>query len=239
MKYAILAGSNYVGSTNQLNGCINDLDNVRAVLESYGVTIFADLRASDMTTGNWKDAMRELAKKAVSGDRIFHMHSHHGAKTRSADGCGYDEIWCPDDFDWSDAHMIRDDWMAALMDELQSDVKWIDHADCCHAGGSLRDLWYQNERPRYIENPELQDKFFGFNNKPKVNPLIVSGDDYKGILLAACRSNQTSADAFIDGQYCGAFTYHFLKSLKENIDGTYEDLMIRTTDLLGLGGYDQ
>ena len=238
-KYALLAGSNFVGTQNELNGCLNDLDNMRSLLEAYDVEIVADLRGSDMTTSNWKNAMMDIAKKAESGDTIFHSHSHHGAKTRSLDGMGFDEIWCPDDFDWKDAHMIRDDWMAALMDMLKPGVKWIDFCDCCHAGGSLRDLWYQNERPRYIENPELTNKLFGFNSKPTVTPLVVSGENYKGILLAACRSNQTSADAFIDGQYCGAFTYHFLKALRENMEGNYEELMIRTTDLLGLGGYDQ
>lgn len=33
------------------------------------------------------------------------------------------------------------------------------------------------------------------------------------ILLAACRSDQVAADAFIDGDYHGAFTYHLCGAL--------------------------
>jgi hypothetical protein len=213
---------------------------MRERLEKIGVEIFTDLRDSDLTTGNWKDALRGIAKKAKSGDVIFSMYSGHGTTMRSSDKMGYDECYCPDDFDGSDAHVIRDDYMAAIMNELEDGVKWIQWSDCCHAGGSLRDLWYAGERPRYIVNTELKEtKLFGFNTNPVVNPLVVSGDSYKGILLAACRSNQTSADAFIDGQHCGAFSHYFMKAMDERPMGTYEDLMLRTTELLGLGGYDQ
>lgn len=233
-RYAILAGSNFVGTPSELRGCINDLVNVRAKIEPSGITILADLHDKDMTTNNWKNAMKEAAAKAIEGDVILHMHSHHGAQTKSANGLGLDEIWCPDDFDWSDEHMIRDKWMGDLVSSLKPGVKWIDWADCCHAGDSLRDLWCPNEKPRYIKNPKL----INFVSNGHLNP-IVAGNDRKGMLLAACRSNQTSADAFINGQSCGAFSHYFLQSLNETPNASYEKLIIRTTQMLGLGGYDQ
>lgn len=35
------------------------------------------------------------------------------------------------------------------------------------------------------------------------------------VLLAGCRDNQTSADAWIDGTYNGAFTYHLVKTIEK------------------------
>lgn len=130
--------------------------------------------------------------------------------------------------------MVTDKWMAALIGSLKQGVKWVDLADCCHAGDSLRDLWCPNERPKYISNPSLKDIF-----PTKLSPMIISGQDRNGILLAASRSTQTSADAYINGEHCGAFSHFLLQAINENPNGTYEDLMLMVTQFLGLGGYDQ
>lgn len=234
-RYAVLAGSNFVGTPNELRGCINDLIDVRKLIEGSGITILADLHDSDMSTANWKAALTNAVAVAQPGDVIFHMHSHHGAQIRDpSDEDGLAEVWCPNDFDWSPDHMITDKWMAGLIASLKPGVQWIDWADCCHAGDSIRQLWCPGERPRLIANPDLKD----FEAK-KLAPMVVEGNDRKGILLAACRSAQTSADAYINGEHCGAFSHTLLQALNEQPNGTYEDLLIRVTQILGLGGYDQ
>jgi hypothetical protein len=35
------------------------------------------------------------------------------------------------------------------------------------------------------------------------------------ILWSGCKANQTSADAYFDGRYNGAFTYYFVKAMDE------------------------
>ena len=35
------------------------------------------------------------------------------------------------------------------------------------------------------------------------------------VLWTGCKANQTSADAYFNGRYNGAFTYHYLKALAE------------------------
>ena len=238
MRYAILAGSNYIGTANQLAGCLNDLSNVRQLIEPTGITILADLRGKDMSTENWKDALREACSKAQYGDTVYHMHSNHGSQIDDASETdGLAEVWCPDNFDFSPERMITDKWMAKLMDSLKPGVIWVDHSDCCHAGNSLRTLWCPNERPRYIA--PLRGDIRSLWGKTRLSPMVVSGPDRHGILLAACRSDQTSADAYIGGQSCGAFTHYFLQAIKENPYASYETLMIRVTQLLGIGGYNQ
>ncbi len=53
------------------------------------------------------------------------------------------------------------------------------------------------------------------------------------ILLAACRDDETAADAFIDGEHRGAFTWSLATALREaNGAITYADLINRSAELL-------
>lgn len=237
-RYVILAGSNYVGTSSQLSGCINDLIDVRKLVEPTGAIILADLRDKQMTTANWKAALMKAAELAVDGDVVFHAHSHHGSQLKDTTGTeadGLSEIWCPDDFNWSPEKMITDKWMAALIKSLKPGVIWVDWPDCCHAADSVRKFWDKDEKPRYIKNPELDD----IKTRVISGPMLVAEPNRNGILLAACRSSQTSSDARIGGRPCGAFTNAMLRAMKDLPSGTYEDLMIRATQILSLGAFDQ
>lgn len=235
-KYLILAGSNFLGTPNQLSGCINDLANVRAAAEARGFAVLADLRDHAMTAANWKAALLAAAACAQAGDLVLHMHSHHGAQIEDpAEPEGLAEVWCPDDFDWSPEHMIEDHWMGQLVASLAAGALWVDWADCCHAGDSLRTFWGKGERPRYIENPALRGWIFNTVSRP----MVVAGPDRRGILLAACRSDQTSADAVIDGQACGAFTAKMLAAGAIANTDTYGELLAAATLGLQLGGFNQ
>lgn len=60
------------------------------------------------------------------------------------------------------------------------------------------------------------------------------------ILLAGCRSDQTSADAYIAGDYHGAFTYCLAEAVAEaNGQITYRQLAERTGQKLRAGRYSQ
>jgi metacaspase-1 len=60
------------------------------------------------------------------------------------------------------------------------------------------------------------------------------------ILLAGCKPEQTSADAFINGEYHGAFTFYLAKAITEsNGQLTYRQLVQGTDQGLSQNGYDQ
>lgn len=134
-RYAILAGSNFVGTPSELKGCINDLKDVRAMIEGSGIEIIADMRDADMTANNWKAALTRAAALAQPGDTVFHMHSHHGTQIKDpSEADGLAEAWCSNDFDWSPQRMITDKWMANLITSLKPGVVWLEWADCCLSG---------------------------------------------------------------------------------------------------------
>ena len=60
------------------------------------------------------------------------------------------------------------------------------------------------------------------------------------MLIAACREDQTSADAWIDGGYHGAHTYHLCRTLGNGTrDLTYRALVSAAGAALSRAGFDQ
>ena len=80
---------------------------------------------------------------------------------------------------------------------------------------------------------------YEFSDARTLRDLVKSPMLSKPVLMAACRSDQTAADALIEGRYNGAFTYHFVKSLQGNgTAGRAEVLKLVSKGLKG-GGFDQ
>ncbi|OGO37123.1 MAG: hypothetical protein A2W35_07290 [Chloroflexi bacterium RBG_16_57_11] len=60
------------------------------------------------------------------------------------------------------------------------------------------------------------------------------------ILLAGCKPDQQSADAFIEGEYHGAFTFYLARAITESSGQlTYRQLAERTDKALSQNGYGQ
>ena len=130
--------------------------------------------------------------------------------------------------------MITGLQVSAILAKLKPGVRWYDWADCCHAHGSLRRMPYRNERFKFIDNPAA---------KPgQLVRSVVPSEEYPDNIVgfAACQWNQTSADAYIDGVYCGAYTNFGLQAWNEQSNAAQTGTVIdRATQLLQRGGYDQ
>jgi hypothetical protein len=62
----------------------------------------------------------------------------------------------------------------------------------------------------------------------------------KEILLSGCKSNQTSADAYIDSDYHGAMSYYAIKAIKDGgFNLSYADLHANLLPMLEDENYDQ
>lgn len=199
--------------------------------EQYGFTNIIMLLDTQATTANMMAELNALVAGAMPNDTIFFHYSGHGSQVADKSGeeaDGLDEILCPIDLNWRDK-MITDDMLKAVFDKLPDGVNLTVCLDCCHSGGALdQDNQYQAVTDkqmieddmaggRYLPPPafavegvdELTEGF-----KPK---LIQSRDvNQTGLLLTGCRSHQTSADAYINGIFQGAFTYALSKTLSDN-----------------------
>ena len=104
------------------------------------------------------------------------------------------------------------------------------YLDTCHSGTGLRgaEFGLHAPRARYIAPPDQEfskktARMRGFTlERPapaakkgaKSASKAVAGADH--ILWTGCKANQTSADAYFGGRYNGAFTYYFVKVMRDS-----------------------
>ncbi|RKP10957.1 peptidase C14, caspase domain-containing protein [Thamnocephalis sphaerospora] len=147
-KKAVFIGINYTGMPVALNGCINDVHNIRNFLQQrYGflpnhcVQLTDDQEEAKFlpTRANIIAAMKWLVQDAQPGDSLFLHYSGHGATAEDMDGDekdGQDETIVP--LDYQTAGMIVDDDLhAILVKPLQEGVRLTTIFDCCHSGTIL------------------------------------------------------------------------------------------------------
>jgi uncharacterized caspase-like protein len=133
-KKALLVGINKHNIPDaNLNGCVNDVTNVRDILLSY-----FGFNASDVRV-----LVKWLVNKATDGDSLLFHYSGHGSQVTDRDGDELkdkmDEILCPHDMDW-DGNFIPDDDLGKLFENLPNGVNLEVLLDCCHSGTGTREM---------------------------------------------------------------------------------------------------
>lgn len=262
-KRALLVGINYQNSQNPLRGCINDITAINEVLVNK--LSFTDPREIRMlteqsaTTSNILERLEWLVDGAQPGDVLYFHFSGHGTQicTQSYEEeiDGMDECIVPYDMDWR-TKIIKDGDFKRIFNKVPSGVNLSVTLDCCHSGDGLRDFLPPVEfrdnilgptRNRGISAPvDIQNRAYGLDLdfKPRVlqNPNIIPVEDQTGLLISGCKSNQTSADAWIQpaGKFYGALTYTMLYLLQlYNYKISYREIIVQLNELLPRGGFTQ
>jgi metacaspase-1 len=246
-KKALLVGLNhYPDPENTLHGCINDVHQVDQLLRTHfgftdgsAVRLLTDARA---TTAAIVSRLHWLIDGASAGDVLVFHYSGHGSQVPDRHGDevddGLDEIICPYDLDWDDP--FTDDDLHEILKGLAPGANLTVILDCCHSGTGLRKLSGDGRStgnrclrpPAHLRHPGRQGlvmRRFG-----------ARAADCGAILIAGCRSNQVSADAYIDGSYHGALTYYLCRAVEDlAYTGSYLAVVDRTSHLLEEEGYQQ
>jgi len=153
-KKALLIGINYLGKSAQLNGCINDANNMKHFLTTkFGFSdapgkmiVLTDDQKEKLkrpTRKNMINAMKWLVNDCKPGDSLFFYFSGHGGQAKDLDGDevdGYDETILPVDFEQS-GEIIDDEMNAIMVKPLPEGVRLTALFDSCHSGTAL-DLPY-------------------------------------------------------------------------------------------------
>lgn len=208
-KFALLVGINYKGTPYQLSGCINDVLNVKNILENnYGYTntvVLTDDTNKKPTKQNIIDEFTNMLKNSISGDHLFFQYSGHGSYTFDQSGDekdGRDETIVPIDY----LDITDDEIRSILITHLKPGVRIFALFDSCHSG-TVMDLRYN-----YLDSQNLNN----LTTNEKIAETLGQVQ-----MISGCLDNQTSADAsfMVGGQvnYQGAMTNAFLASLQPNI----------------------
>ncbi|KAH3680207.1 hypothetical protein WICMUC_000472 [Wickerhamomyces mucosus] len=163
-KKALLVGINYIGTSNQLRGCINDVHNVRNFLIQNGYDEGDIVVLTDDQTQRIKVPFRENIIKAIGwlvngaepNDSLFFHYSGHGSQVKDVDGDeddGYDETIVPLDFE-TEGQIIDDELHDRLVKPLKPGVRLTALFDSCHSG-SVLDLPYMYSTKGILKEPNL------------------------------------------------------------------------------------
>jgi hypothetical protein len=257
-RKALLVGINDYKGVSDLRGCVNDILDMHFSLRSLfnfqtqEIRVLTDSRA---TKANIIHRLKWLVDGAKSGDFLVFHFSGHGSQIRDRDGDELvdhlDELICPYDMNW-DGTFIIDDELNNIFKGVPEDALLEVFIDSCHSGTVLREMGLAPPPELAAEHPTLNrylpppaDVFlrFGGEEDELESRGFMKGFKERGtkhhILWAGCMANQTSADAYIDGRYHGAFTYYFNLHLRRNPRVSRRELLRKVRASLRHGGYSQ
>lgn len=251
-----------------LSGCVNDAQDISAALRKLGFTSrnTTVLTDADATKKAVMGALATMVGKAKAGDHLVFSFSSHGTQVPNhqqddTEPDGLDECFACYDIrstgdQWDTATVILDDELRDLFATLPAGVLVEVLLDTCHSGTGLKNLedlqfdLMRGRRPRFLPPPTpkgvrqarsiREHAAPGAADRSPLRELIRSrGTGSKPVLFAACKPNQTAADATFDSRANGAFTYLFLKALKGSPTGSRSDLLKAVTAGLKAEEFEQ
>jgi hypothetical protein len=217
-KRALLIGINYYDTpTVSLNGCVNDVVNMRNMLiDAYGydssnITVLRDDATNAINKPSAANIVKELASiisQSASLKEIWIHYSGHGSQIKDAnmdESDKMDEVIVPSDY--SRVGFITDDMIFNIV--KQSKCPTILIFDSCNSGTVCDLMWNFNAVSATRVNAVKT------NNTAITNPNI--------FCFSGCRDEQTSADVYstTSQQSCGAMSSAVMECLrwnKHNVD---------------------
>jgi hypothetical protein len=225
-KKALLIGINYIGSQNELFGCINDVNCIKERISKEGfdnISIMTDLSSLNPTKNNILNEFKNLLINSQAGDLLFLLYSGHGSYTldrNNDETTGYDQLIVPCDFN----AILDDELKSIIQTHLKPNVTLFAMFDSCFSG-SVLDLRYQYMDSLNYDNFTENSK----QSETQGNVFMISG----------CSDYQTSADAVINNKASGAMTWSLLEAIKQKPNCSWRELIKSMRNLLKTSQFDQ
>ena len=210
-KKALLIGINYLDSpTNALNGCINDVINMRNMLidayayDSNNITVLREDTNNKPTRANIIDNLTAIIAQSSKLKELWIQYSGHGsqiADTNSDETDKVDEIIVP--LDYLQNGFITDDEIFNIIKNSKCPTILI--FDSCNSGTICDLMW----------------NFNAASSAVKTNIALIENPNI--FCFSGCKDTQTSADIYnrYARQSCGALSNAIAECLrfnKHNVD---------------------
>lgn len=221
---ALLVGINKYPKA-PLRGCLNDVADMgkllttRCEFSSSDIRVLADQKA---TAAEIKNQLAWLVTNLKAGDRVLFHYSGHGARMplmgKGSKVTSLAEVICPVDFNWTPESAVTDQDFTQTFATIPLGVEFIWISDSCHSAGldrevsSKKKVTYRTMKPPVAILRKIQ---IAEEANLKVTRINKSASMLNTVLIAGCKSDQTSADACFDGRYSGALTYCLLQELNK------------------------
>ena len=229
MKKAVCFGiNNYPGTSNDLQGCVNDANDWAALLQGFGfnVSVILDAQA---TRQNVKAALDELVTTVSAGDVVVFTYSGHGTQVFDVSG---DEGDTYDEAIYVYDGAILDDDLRAIIKKINPQATLVVISDSCFSGTVTR-LAAQPARPRYMPPAGIPA------GKVAKQRFLLPEANMPEILISGCSDSEYSYDAHINGRYNGAMTAMAIQVIRQNPQVTYQEFYNGLRKLLPSSSYPQ
>ena len=246
IKRALVVGINYIGTSSQLSGCINDVKDMRSILQGKGYSVISITDETHLkpTNANIVASLVQLTTGLLSGDKIVFHYSGHGTQIPDRNGdepAGLDSAIVP--LDYEIAGSISDDTLRAIFSKVPANVDVFSLIDACHSGTSF------DSRYQYTDAsiPDSTQMVPGATYNPDLWTLRQMVTEHKQygktnaniMMISACLDQQYAADTYENKKFCGALTWAFMETFKVTSSLKYKHLLKDISARLRMGRYSQ
>lgn len=240
--------------SNWLNGCVNDAADFHDLLAGgFGfaerdITVLADAQA---TRAEVMGRLGEAMARIRSGDlaQLVFTFSSHGTQVPDDDDEDdqMDEAFVTYDMaqrgdHWDPTTLIVDDDLHRIFGDLPASAHVDVVLDTCHSGTGLRAMdLLLGRTPRFVPPPTVSglDAATAARSRTTRDLFRSSPADRRAVLFAACQSDQTAADAHINGRYNGAFSRYLIDGITTAGQRSRNELLTAVRSDLRAGRFDQ
>ena len=229
MKKAVCIGiNNYPGTSNDLNGCVNDARDWSALLQGMGfeTSLMLDAQA---TRANVKAALQGLISATNAGDVAVFTYSGHGTQVSDASG---DESDPYDEAVYLYDGTVKVDELRVILDGIHPQATLVIISDSCFSGSVTR-LTAEKAKPRFVPPT------FVTAGKVARRSFLLPEANMPEILVSGCSDSEYSYDAEFNGRPNGAMTAFAIQVIKQNPNVTYREFFAGLRNLLPSKDYPQ
>jgi hypothetical protein len=248
VKKAVLCGINYLGSSSQLAGCLNDVINFKNILinkfkwDPDDIVMLTESNSLKPTKKNIEDSLLRLISNVNPGDTLVFYYSGHGSNirdTNSDENDLLDEVLVP--LDYNAAGIISDDWLFSnIIKKIPPKTSFYSFVDACHSG-SMFDLKYNLKYIGSTPNFKTNMPFVSNNWSNKYSFSFEKVVDVPGNIFcfSGCRDDQTSADSYLNNKNTGAFSHCLQLILDRDTPIQVHEVLKDMNCLLQILGFSQ
>lgn len=233
-KKALLIGINYTGTAYELQGCQEDVDNIRDILTEKGFVVetCTDADTIKPTLDVLQAKIAAFLLSLAPGETGLLWYSGHGLLLQDGENA-----WVPVDF--QQQGFLDESWIISYLSTIPSTVRLFIGVDACHSGTTFNlkfDLEPESARLVQTSSYKSVAKTRGKIITMKDVPIAVKDVDVKNVdaekqyelfdtakeigemnasilVLSASRDDQVSVEANENGEIQGAMTFAFIHSL--------------------------
>jgi len=238
-----------------LRGCVNDSNLIKDILTNkfgYSVSQLLDEQA---TKKAFMEGISTLANQSKPGDNYVIHISSHGTQIPDqnfdeSDGLDEAFVLFQEGDNFRDC-LVIDDEINDVLRQFDGDARVTVLIDCCHSGTGTRALMFHASQltasiNRFLPAPELEKDYVKMlseipralgvfawlmsllKSPAKEAPATIVNPKVASVLFSACKSSEYAADAFIDGNFYGAFTKSLVTAIgcasPATVDNVYYEL---------------